>query len=477
MIATADNKVPERYAGVDRFEARRMVIDEIDAEGLARGVEDKVIAQPFGDRSGVVIEPMLMDQWYVNAAELAKPAMAAVREGKTRFTPATWEKTYFNWMENIQPWCISRQLWWGHQIPAWYGPKLDGDTLDFRGTTEPVIFVAETEVEAIQKANEYYGVSSVSVEDSHLEAFIASHDSGPAKATIYRDPDVLDTWFSSGLWPFSTLGWPDESDPAYKRFYPTNTLVTGFDIIFFWVARMMMMGLYATKQVPFRDVYIHALVRDEAGQKMSKSKGNVIDPLDLIEEYGADALRFTLCAMESQGRDIKMSASRVEGYRNFSTKLWNAVRFAQMNGCARRADFDPGNVALPVNRWIVAEARAAIEAADAAIAAYRFNDLASAVYRFTWNTFCDWYVELIKPVLNGEDGLEKAECQAACAWARDVILKLLHPVMPFVTEELWQRLAGEGGADADVLCLSAWRSPRRRTTKARLRRWAGSSPW
>ena len=421
MVATPDNKVPERYAGVDRFEARRMVIAEIEAEGLARGVEDKVIAQPFGDRSGTVIEPMLMDQWYVNAAELARPAMAAVREGRTRFTPASWEKTYFNWMENIQPWCISRQLWWGHRIPAWYGP--DG-----------TIFVAADEAGAAEKARAHYG------ED----------------AALTRDEDVLDTWFSSGLWPFSTLGWPDEDDPAFQRFYPTNTLVTGFDIIFFWVARMMMMGLYATGRAPFADVYIHALVRDEAGQKMSKSKGNVIDPLDLIDEYGADALRFTLCAMESQGRDIKMSASRVEGYRNFSTKLWNAVRFAEMNGCARDAGFDPENVTLPVNRWLVAEARAAIESADAAIEAYRFNDLAGAIYRFTWNTFCDWYVELIKPVLNGEDGPEKAECQVACAWARDVILKLLHPVMPFVTEELWQRLAEEGGADAEVLCLSAW---------------------
>ena len=421
MIATPDNKVPERYAGVDRFDARRMVIEEIEAEGLYRGVEDKVIAQPFGDRSGVIVEPMLLDQWYVNAAELAKPAMAAVREGRTRFTPATWEKTYFNWMENIQPWCISRQLWWGHRIPAWYGP--DGH-----------ILVAADEAGAVAKAKAHYG------ED----------------VALIRDEDVLDTWFSSGLWPFSTLGWPNESDPAFQKFYPTNTLVTGFDIIFFWVARMMMMGLYATGRAPFSDVYIHALVRDEAGQKMSKSKGNVIDPLDLIDEYGADALRFTLCAMESQGRDIKMSASRVEGYRNFSTKLWNAVRFAQMNGCARKPGFDPASVALPVNRWIVAEASAAIAAADAAIAAYRFNDLAGAVYRFTWNTFCDWYVELIKPVLNGEDGPEKAECRAACAWARDVILKLLHPVMPFVTEELWQRLAGEGAADADVLCLSAW---------------------
>ncbi len=381
---------------------------------------------PHGDRSNVVIEPFLTDQWYVNAKELAKPAIAAVRNGKTKFIPKNWEKTYFDWMENIQPWCISRQLWWGHQIPAWYGP--DGK-----------VFVALTEAEAQAEADKHYG----------------------KKTTLTRDEDVLDTWFSSALWPFSTLGWPDET-AALKRYYPTSTLVTGFDIIFFWVARMMMMGLYFMQKerpgapleevIPFHEVYIHALVRDASGAKMSKSKGNVIDPLALIDEYGADALRFTLAAMAAMGRDIKLSTQRVEGYRNFATKLWNAARFAEMNGCATVAKFDPKSAKETLNRWIAHEtAKAAAEVTEA-IEAYRFNDAAAAVYRFVWNIYCDWYLELAKPLLTGPDGAGKSETQAMVAWARDEILKLLHPFMPFVTEELW---AVTGKHDA-LLTLDKW---------------------
>jgi len=387
--------------GTDRFAARKVVLARLEEKGLVDKIEPQAHVVPHGDRSNVVIEPFLTDQWYVNAKELAKPAIAAVRNGKTKFVPKNWEKTYFDWMENIQPWCISRQLWWGHQIPAWYGP--DGK-----------VFVALTEAEAQAEADKHYG----------------------KKTALTRDEDVLDTWFSSALWPFSTLGWPDSTD-ALKRYYPTSTLVTGFDIIFFWVARMMMMGLHFMKEIPFHDVYIHALVRDAAGAKMSKSKGNVIDPLALIEKYGADALRFTLAAMAAMGRDIKLSTQRVEGYRNFATKLWNAARFAEMNGCATVAKFDPKSAKETLNRWIAHEtAKAAAEVTEA-IEAYRFNDAAAAVYRFVWNIYCDWYLELAKPLLTGPDGSGKSEAQAMVAWARDEILKLLHPFMPFVTEELW----------------------------------------
>jgi valyl-tRNA synthetase len=402
--------------GTDRFAARKAVLARLEEKGLVEKSEPRTHAVPHGDRSNVVIEPFLTDQWYVNAKELAKPAIAAVRDGKTKFAPKNWEKTYFDWMENIQPWCISRQLWWGHQIPAWYGP--DGK-----------VFVALTEAEAQTAADKHYG----------------------KKATLTRDEDVLDTWFSSALWPFSTLGWPDDT-AALKRYYPTSTLVTGFDIIFFWVARMMMMGLHFMKEIPFHDVYIHALVRDASGAKMSKSKGNVIDPLALIDEYGADALRFTLAAMAAMGRDIKLSTQRVEGYRNFATKLWNAARFAEMNGCAIVAKFDPKSAKETLNRWIAHEtAKAAAEVTEA-IEAYRFNDAAAAVYRFVWNIYCDWYLELAKPLLTGPDGAGKSETQAMVAWARDEILKLLHPFMPFVTEELW---AVTGKHDA-LLALDKW---------------------
>ncbi|MGY4332878.1 valyl-tRNA synthetase [Bradyrhizobium sp. LB7.2] len=390
---------------------------------------------PHGDRSGTVIEPYLTDQWYVDAKTLAKPAMAAVRSGETTFVPKNWEKTYFEWMENIQPWCISRQLWWGHQIPAWYGP--DGK-----------VFVAETEEEAVSHALGYYVEQEVITVEQGREMAL---DRNKRDGFITRDEDVLDTWFSSALWPFSTLGWPEDA-PEVQRYYPTNVLVTGFDIIFFWVARMMMMGLHFMKEVPFSTIYIHALVRDEKGAKMSKSKGNVIDPLNLIDEYGADALRFTLAAMAAQGRDIKLATSRVEGYRNFATKLWNASRFAEMNHCAVPEGFEPAKVKETLNRWIAHESAHTTREVTEAIEAYRFNDAAGSIYRFVWNVYCDWYVELAKPVLLGPDSPAKAETRAMVAWARDEILKLLHPFMPFITEELWEVTAKRDG----LLALAPW---------------------
>ena len=405
MVSTPENNVPERYQGKDRFKAREMVLQEIEELGFYRGREDKVIPQPFGDRSNVVIEPMLTEQWYVNAAEMAKPAIAAVEKGDTVFVPKNWDKTYYEWMRNIQPWCISRQLWWGHQIPAWYGQ--DGE-----------VFVEESEELALAAAMRHYG----------------------SRVALTQDEDVLDTWFSSALWPFSTLGWPEQT-PELKRRYKTDVLVTGFDIIFFWVARMMMMGLHFMKEVPFHTVYIHALVRDEKGQKMSKSKGNVIDPLELMDEFGADALRFTLAAMAAQGRDIKLAKSRVEGYRNFGTKLWNAARFAEMNGVARDFNYDPVAARVTVNRWIAGEATRTRNLVTKAIEEHRYNEAAAALYQFVWNVYCDWYVELIKPILGGKDEAAKKETQASAAWVLDQILVLLHPFMPFVTEELWQQTA------------------------------------
>jgi valyl-tRNA synthetase len=401
MISTPENNVPKHYDGLDRYKARELVLKEIEELGFYRGKEDKIIAQPHGDRSGVVIEPMLTEQWYVNAAELAKQAISAVETGETKFVPANWDKTYFEWMRNIQPWCISRQLWWGHQIPAWY---------DDAGK----FYVAETEAEA------------------QAQAGVGVH--------LRRDEDVLDTWFSSALWPFSTLGWPDET-PELKRHYKTDVLVTGFDIIFFWVARMMMMGTHFMKEVPFHTVYIHALVRDEKGQKMSKSKGNVMDPLEIVDEFGADALRFTLAAMAAQGRDIKLSKHRVEGYRNFATKLWNATRFAEMNGVALDENFDPLAARVQVNRWITGETARTRDIVTKAIEDYKFNDAATALYQFAWGVFCDWYVELVKPILTGDDETAKAETRATSAWVLDQIFLLLHPFMPFITEELWQQTA------------------------------------
>jgi len=399
-----------------RTAGREAVVSEMEALGLMEKVEDHVHMVPFGDRSNDVIEPWLTDQWYVDAKTLAEPAIAAVERGDTDFVPKNWEKTYFDWMTNIQPWCISRQLWWGHQIPAWYGP--DGK-----------VFVASSEEEANEEAAAHYG----------------------QQTALVRDEDVLDTWFSSALWPFSTLGWP-EATPELKRYYPGDVLVTGFDIIFFWVARMIMMGLHFMGDVPFRTVYIHALVRDEHGQKMSKSKGNIIDPLELIDSYGCDALRFTFAALLSPGRDIKLSASRVEGYRNFVTKLWNAARYALMNGAALDPAFDPAACRETVNRWIVGKIAESGHKLDAAIAAYRFDDAANALYHFTWHEFCDWYLEFTKPILTGDDAAAAAEARATTAWALGRLLHLMHPVMPFVTEELWNSLSG-GGAP---LVTSEW---------------------
>ena len=448
----AINLVPDEYRGLDRYAARKLIVDAITAEGLAVTVKDaegndipfvekKKLMQPFGDRSNVVIEPMLTDQWFLDAKVLAKPALASVREGRTKFVPKNWEKTYYDWMENIEPWCISRQLWWGHQIPAWYGP--DGH-----------IFVEKTEEEALEAAIQHYlaheGPWKAWVEEK-LENFQPGE-------ILTRDEDVLDTWFSSALWPFSTLGWPDKT-PELKTYYQTDVLVTGFDIIFFWVARMMMMGLHFMHEEPFHTVYVHALVRDKNGQKMSKSKGNVIDPLELIDEYGADALRFTLAIMAAQGRDVKLDPARIAGYRNFGTKLWNATRFAEMNGVARDDSFWLSDAKLAVNRWILTElTRAAREITDA-IASYRFNEAASAAYRFVWNLFCDWYLELLKPVFMGEDEAAKAESRACVAFVLDEIYKLLHPMMPFMTEELWAETAGEGKERSSLLCHAAWPTP------------------
>jgi valyl-tRNA synthetase len=434
-------ELAEELHGADRFAARKQIVARLEDFGFLERIEPNTHMVPHGDRSGVVIEPYLTDQWYVDAKTLAQPAIAAVRSGVTTFVPKNWEKTYYDWMENIQPWCVSRQLWWGHQIPAWYGP--DGK-----------VFVAETEEEAVGNALGYYVEQEVITPEQGREMAL---DRNKRAGFITRDEDVLDTWFSSALWPFSTLGWPDDA-PELKRYYPTNVLVTGFDIIFFWVARMMMMGLHFMKEAPFSTIYIHALVRDEKGAKMSKSKGNVIDPLHLIDEYGADALRFTLAAMAAQGRDIKLSASRVEGYRNFATKLWNACRFAEMNACASPADFDPTKATQTLNRWIAHETARAIREVTEAIEAYRFNDAAGAIYRFVWNVYCDWYLELAKPVLMGEEGGAKSETRAMVAWARDIILKLLHPFMPFITEELWTVTAKRDG----LLALASW--PRKAST-------------
>ncbi len=404
---------PEAMAlhGLDRYEARRRVVELAEAQGWLDGIDEELHMVPHGDRSKVAVEPYLTDQWFVNAAELARDALAAVRDGRTTFHPRNWEKTYFQWLENIEPWCISRQLWWGHQVPVWYGP--DG-----------AAFCEPSEADAMDAAEAHYG----------------------ERVALTRDPDVLDTWFSSGLWPMGTLGWPEDT-PELRRYYPTSVLVTGFDIIFFWVARMMMMGLHFMKdeqgrpQVPFHDVYVHALVRDEKGKKMSKSVGNVIDPLDLIDEYGADAVRFTLASMAAMGRDIKLAVSRVAGYRNFGTKLWNAARFAEMNGCRPDPDFDPSDLSLPLNRWIVGETARLRATVDAALSDYRFNDAAGALYAHVWGVVCDWYVELAKPILSGPDGEDKDETRAAMAWAIDQCLILLHPIMPFITEALWGQIA------------------------------------
>jgi valyl-tRNA synthetase len=423
----SDDFVPADLRGLDRFAARKAIVAQLTAlaeENPARGldhIEDKKIMVPHDEKSKlVVIEPFLTDQWWVKADVLAQPALAAVREGRTKFVPQQYENTYFAWLENIKPWCISRQLWWGHQIPAWYGPDNHA-------------FVASSEAEAQAQADAHYG----------------------APTPIKRDEDVLDTWFSSALWPFSTLGWPDDT-AELRRYYPTDVLVTGFDIIFFWVARMMMMGLEFLDEEPFHTVYMHALVRDEKGQKMSKTKGNVIDPLQLIDQYGADATRFTLAAMAAQGRDLKLSIQRVEGYRNFVTKIWNAARFLEMNECRRVEGYDPRANKLPLNRWIVGATARGAAAVTQGIVDYKFNEAANSAYDFVWGTFCDWYVEFAKPVLMGEDEAAKAETRATAAWALDQILTILHPFMPFVTEELWAETGKFGAPRQNMLILTEW---------------------
>jgi valyl-tRNA synthetase len=415
--ARLNDAAPAPYRGLDRFAAREKIVADLAGAGLLDKVEEHTLMVPHHDRSGVVIEPWLTDQWYCDARTLAAPALAAVESGRTRFVPRQWENTFFDWMRKIQPWCISRQLWWGHRIPAWYGP--DG-----------ALFVAESEEEAQREATAKYG----------------------DRVALRRDEDVLDTWFSSALWPFSTLGWP-EPTRELARYYPTDVLVTGFDIIFFWVARMMMMGLHFMGDVPFRTVYIHALVRDGRGQKMSKSRGNIIDPLELIDDYGCDALRFTLAALAAPGRDIKLAESRVAGYRNFVTKLWNAARYAEMSGCGLVAGFAPEQCRLTVNRWIAAAVSDCAAAVTTALDAYRFDEAASRLYHFVWGTFCDWYVEFTKPILQADDAAARAETQATTAWVLGRIVHLLHPIMPFVTEEVWQNLAGER---AGLLLTAPW---------------------
>ncbi len=391
---------PEAFEldGLDRYEARGKVIAFAESQGWLDGIDDEVHMVPHGDRSKVAIEPLLTDQWYVDAKKLAGPALEAVRDGRTRILPERDEKTYFQWLENIEPWCISRQLWWGHRIPVWY---------DEEGHP----YCAMTEAEAQARA--------------------------PGKV-LTRDPDVLDTWFSSGIWPVGTMGWPEDT-PEMERYFPSTVLVTGFDIIFFWVARMMMMQLELTGKVPFRDVYVHSLVRDEKGKKMSKSLGNVLDPIELIDEFGADAVRFTLTAMAAMGRDLKLSKERIAGYRNFGTKLWNAARFAEMNECRPVAGFDPASVRFPANKWIVGETGRAREAIDAALTAYRFNDAANLIYAHVWGRVCDWYVELAKPLFQEPGAME--ETRATMAWVLDQCLILSAPVMPFITEALWGQIA------------------------------------
>ena len=420
--AAIEETAPEAYRGLDRYTARERIVADLEALGLLHDIVDHVHMVPHGDRSGVAIEPWLTDQWYADAATLAKPAIEAVETGRTTFVPANWANTYFEWMRNIEPWCISRQLWWGHQIPAWYGP--DG-----------TVFVEESEREALDAAKAHYG----------------------AETELTRDADVLDTWFSSALWPFSTLGWPDE-DPRVPRYYPGDVLVTGFDIIFFWVARMMMMGMHFMDDVPFRKVYIHALVRDERGQKMSKSKGNVMDPLDLVERFGADALRFTLISMAAQGRDIKLSEQRIAGYRNFATKLWNAARYCQMNNCAPVDGFDPSAVRHTVNRWIVAATAEAAAKADKALDGFFFNEAAASLYQFAWGTFCDWYLEFTKPILAGDDAEAAAETRATTAWVLLRIMDLLNPHMPFITEHIAAAIRGGAGDanEGELLITAPW---------------------
>jgi valyl-tRNA synthetase len=447
--------------GLDRYAARELTVTLAEEQGWLDGIDEEVHAVPHGDRSKVAIEPFLTDQWYVDAAKLAGPALAAVHEGRTRILPESQEKTYYHWLENIEPWCISRQLWWGHQIPVWYGPDFAHG--DFSQSIGEKVFCATSEREAIALAEQFYG-NGVNVTvyaerpgspfDPHTRSgflTVGSERTGGARLVnveLWRDPDVLDTWFSSGIWPLGTLGWPNDT-PELARYYPTSVLVTGFDILFFWVARMMMMQLALVGEVPFRDVYIHPLVRDEKGKKMSKSLGNILDPIELIDEFGADAVRFTLTAMAVMGRDLKLSRDRIAGYRNFGTKLWNAARFAELNDCRPDPAFDPKAVTLTANKWIVGETGRLREALDATLDAYRFNDAAALLYAHVWGKVCDWYVELAKPLLEGDGA---PETRATMAWVLDQCLILMHPVMPFITETLW----GQTADRPTLLCHADW---------------------
>ncbi len=512
VVQVSDGLIPAELLGLTTAEARKAVVarlkDEgfliahVDKDGEEHDAEPRTIQTPYGDRSGVVIEPWLTDQWYVDAKTLAQPAIEAVRTGAIDIVPKTWEKTFFNWMENIQPWCVSRQLWWGHRIPAWFGPTLatnDPDTSDLTAAISDRAFVALDEEELKQQLAEYYGPDRefvfLETEDDYLDwdtalsSNFALAEQNRGKVPIYRDPDVLDTWFSSALWPFATLGWPEEGAvpsplwgegqgeglpssaapgttphpdplPAGEREqkqlggrYPNDVLISGFDILFFWNARMMMQGLHFMKDVPFRTLYLHGLVRAADGAKMSKSKGNVVNPLGLIDTYGADALRFFMAAMESQGRDIKMDEKRVEGYRNFATKLWNAARFAQANGIVASTNLEAPRAELAVNKWIIAETIATVQTVDLALADYRFDGAANAIYQFAWSRFCDWYLELIKPQMVGDErGVIDNESKLVAGWVLDQILVLLHPFMPFITEELWHAM---GPRDHDLI-VAKW---------------------
>ena len=416
--ATINENGTKEFEGLDRFEARKKVVDVFKSLNLFVKKEKITHTVPHGDRSNVIVEPWLMDQWYVDAAVLAKPAIKAVKEERTKFVPRNWDKTFFEWMNNIQPWCVSRQLWWGHRIPAWFGP-------------DNKIFVESNQTEAEKAAEEYYG----------------------KKVILTQDEDVLDTWFSSALWPFSTLGWPDKT-PDLEKYYPTSVLVTGFDIIFFWVARMMMMGIhFMDNEVPFKEIYIHALVRDDKGQKMSKSKGNVLDPLVLSEQYGADSLRFTLTAMAAQGRDIKLSEERIAGYRNFSTKIWNGCKFLEFNDCILDLNTNLNDIHLPVNKWIVHLHNQLNIKVKASIQDYKFNDAADVIYQFIWKDYCDWYIEFIKPILtNNNDQTSMIETRFVSINVMKNVLLMLHPIMPYVTEEIFEKLF----KSPQLVISSAW---------------------
>lgn len=489
VCQTADGLVPEEFLGLHRFKrdgvdgARELVVRRMkeqgyliphitkgkDGEEIEHDAEPRQIATPFGDRGGVVIEPWLTDQWYVNAAELAKKPIAAVKSGEIQIVPKTWEKTFFNWMENIQPWCVSRQLWWGHRIPAWFGPTIQEDgTPRYEMSGEGKCFVATSDHEAQTLASEFYccdvrvvsGPGDALVEEIRRKQADKTSDEWPI--FIWQDEDVLDTWFSSALWPFATLGWPEDGAPLLQKHFPNSLLISGFDILFFWDARMMMMGFYNMGQKPWDKLYLHGLVRAADGAKMSKSKGNVVDPLGLIDQYGADALRFFMAAMESQGRDIKMDEKRVEGYRNFATKLWNAARFCQSNGIGASSTIKAPPARLAANQWIIGEVQACVGEIERAMADLRFDAAANAIYQFTWSKFCDWYLELIKPVFNGDaDSPPALETREVAGWALDQILVMLHPFMPFITEELWHKL----GERPYELILAQWPNPEAEVSK------------